>query len=183
MRISPRISLSVSPWRTKEPIISFLTFLSGPNLCVATSFAILVRHTFQTKLVLMRGEIKTTNPTSFPNPTVSLSDGRRSLKGYAKKTFASQGNAPRRTIIGRVSSDVLMKEEVSLSASRFPNAFPNAMSEITSRVKNAAFSARSNGLYSVLVEMYFVSKSRTKFPIFASIDCSRPSFSFPAYLV
>lgn len=114
---------------------------------------------------------------------MSLSDGRRSLKGYAKKTFASQGKAPRRTIIGRVSSDVLMKEEVSLSASRFPNAFPNAMSDITSRVKYAAFSAKSTGLYSVLVEMYFDSKSRMRFAIFESIDFSRPSFSFPAYLV
>jgi hypothetical protein len=114
---------------------------------------------------------------------VSLSDGRRSLKGYAKKTFASQGNAPRRTIIGRVSSDVWIREETSSSASRSPNAFPNAISEITSRVKNCVFSAKSTGLYSVLVEMYFDSKSRTRFATFASIDCSRASFSFPEYLV
>jgi hypothetical protein len=46
IRISPRVSLSVSPWRTKEPTMSFSTFLSGPNLSAATFFAILARQTY-----------------------------------------------------------------------------------------------------------------------------------------
>ena len=45
-----------------------------------------------------------TNPINFPIPTVSVSDGRKLFKGREKKTLASQGNVPRRTIIGKVSS-------------------------------------------------------------------------------
>jgi hypothetical protein len=131
---------------------------------------------------MMRGD-ETTDPINFPNPTVSLSDGRKSFKGYENKTFASQGNAPRATIKGSISSDIWIKEEMSSSASRSPKDFPKAISEITSRVKNSVFSAKSTGLYSVLVEIYFDSNSRMSFATLLSTDCSRASFSFPEYLV
>jgi hypothetical protein len=49
-----------------------------------------------------------TNPINFPIPTVSVSDGSMLFIGREKKTLASQGNEPRRTIIGKVSSVVLM---------------------------------------------------------------------------
>ena len=106
-------------------------------------------------------------------PTVSISDGRRLLKGRVKYTYASQGNASRRTIVGKISSVALMYEEVSSSASRLPTGFPNAISEITSRVKNCDFGAKPTGLYTVPVERYFDSRSVTNLAKFESMECSR----------
>ena len=79
---------------------------------------------------------ETTNPINLPMPTVSVSLGRNRLIGFQKNTFASAGQVPSKIIKGNISSIVFIYELKSSSASRFPNAVPNAISEMISRVRN-----------------------------------------------
>ena len=123
-----------------------------------------------------------TNPINLPIPTVSVSFGRNRRRGFQKNTFASAGQVPSRVAKGNKSSMVFAYELTSSSASRFPNAVPNAISEIISRVRNWNLAAMSAGLNSIDVDTYLESRNCTSLAILSSMDISRYSLSLPAYL-
>ena len=87
-----------------------------------------------------------TYPISFPSPFLSVGFGQNRFPTREKKTLEKLGKVATKTIRVIPSWTAAIKDKTSSSAGRFPNGFPNAISDITSRVKYWNLGARSTGL-------------------------------------
>ena len=102
------------------------------------------------------------------------------IVGIAKRR-ANHGIVDAVIPAGSIAS--LDSNHLSLSSSlvKHPQGLPKDISVVTSMVKNAALRAKSKGLYSEEVEIYFLLMRSIKDSTCLSTVASRSSMSFPEY--